>query len=114
MAYEIAWTPKAINSYKKNIKFLADNWSEKVVEDFINKTDKQIALISDYPYVAIATPNSKKFRKLLIVKQITCFYSVSEDKNRITIHLFWNIMPQTKEAKNIISFYNSPTHQFNN
>ena len=41
MAYEIAWTQIAIDSYKKNIRYLEENWPEKVVEDFINKTDKK-------------------------------------------------------------------------
>ena len=99
MAYEIAWTQIAIDSYKKNIRYLEENWPEKVVEDFINKTDKQLVLIAVYPHVAITTPKSKKLRKLLIVKQITCFYSFNESMNRITIHLFWNNYKNPKKLK---------------
>ena len=74
MAYEIVWTKKAAESYNKNIKYLEENWSEKVIEDFTNKTNKQLESIAIYPYAAISTPKSKNLRKLLIVKQISCFY----------------------------------------
>jgi plasmid stabilization system protein ParE len=99
MKYEIVWTKKADESYKKNIKYLEENWSEKVIEGFINKTDKQLALIADFPYSAIATPKSKNLRKILIVKQISCFYSINENKKRITVHLFWNNYQNPKKLK---------------
>ncbi|MBK8350783.1 MAG: hypothetical protein KA174_09765 [Chitinophagales bacterium] len=99
MAYEIVWTKKAAESYNKNIKYLEENWSEKVIEDFTNKTNKQLELIAIYPYAAISTPKSKNLRKLLIVKQISCFYSINETKNRITVHLFWNNFQNPKKLK---------------
>jgi hypothetical protein len=99
MAYEIVWTKKGDESYKKNIKYLEENWSEKVIEDFLNKTNIRLALIAEYPFVAISTPKSNKLRKLLIVKQISCFYSINENKNRITIHLFWNNYQYPKKLK---------------
>ncbi len=47
-------------------------------------------MLADFPFVAPVSTKSKLLRRIVIVKQITCFYSVNESNHTIVIHLFWN------------------------
>ena len=42
MAYEIIWLPKAEERFDEIIYYLQENWSEKVVINFISKTNQKL------------------------------------------------------------------------
>lgn len=84
---KIEWTLLSRNDYWQNIEYLEKFWSKKEVSNFIKEVDYSINLVtnnniiftkSDYPNVY----------KLLIIKQITLFYSIENE----TVYLlrFWN------------------------
>ncbi|MGB0429296.1 MAG: hypothetical protein ACPGLV_02395 [Bacteroidia bacterium] len=42
---EVNWTPKAIESFNQVIEYLEESWTQKEVDNFIEKTKEQIERI---------------------------------------------------------------------
>ncbi len=49
MAFEIIWLPKAEERFDEIITYLIQEWSEKVVEQFVERTNEVLLLISQNP-----------------------------------------------------------------
>ena len=49
MAYEIIWLPKAEERFDTIIYYLEQNWTEKIVTDFIRKTHQKLFEIQKRP-----------------------------------------------------------------
>ena len=84
---KISWTLLSKNDYWKNIEYLEHYWSEKEVLTFIEKVDFFLNLLSN-GNVIFAQSDYKNVFKMVIIKQITLYYSIENE----TIYLlrFWN------------------------
>jgi plasmid stabilization system protein ParE len=49
MVYKIGWTPKALESYISNIRYLETKWTEREVKKFIKEVEKKIKALSGQP-----------------------------------------------------------------
>jgi plasmid stabilization system protein ParE len=89
MALKVVWTPEAAKSLDQIIRYLEQNWSEKEVVAFIQKTEHVIELVSNQPYLF---PLSKKrtIRKALITKHNSLFYKIDKTINRLILISFWD------------------------
>jgi plasmid stabilization system protein ParE len=67
MALTIKWSERAKVNYDNVLAYLHDNWSNKEVEKFINRTDSILAIISHQPYMFKASSH-KRIRKAVINK----------------------------------------------
>lgn len=87
MSTEIFWTPLAKASYLNIVTSLQENWSEKVRSKFESIVDKRIAQLLKNPRLA---PLHKhyNFRKLVIHKHVSLFYTLEE--NKVIILLLWD------------------------
>jgi plasmid stabilization system protein ParE len=83
----IIWTDSAIEDYSKNIDYLEKEWSEKVIEDFIRKTDNVIQKIAFEKLKFKQTDYDNVFQ-VSIVKQINLFYKL--DDVNVELLRFWN------------------------
>ena len=85
---QVIWTPEAEATFNQNIAYLQQEWNDKVIERFIDKTDKLIILISEQPLLFPFAHKKKSIRKCLVVKQVSLYYRVQKD----TVYLitFWN------------------------
>lgn len=84
---KIIWSPQAKKDYWQNIDYLEIEWTFRDVLNFIEKTENTIQLISKNNTVFVST-NYKNVYKVVITKQITLYYRVSETK--IELLRFWN------------------------
>ncbi len=70
MAKEVIWTPEAEETFDAVIEYLADNWTEREIEHFVNSTDRVTELISKHPKMYRATnrkdPRIKSVLNVLI------------------------------------------------
>ena len=41
----VLWSTSAIDSFNQNIDYLQEEWSQKVLEDFLDKVDEAVASI---------------------------------------------------------------------
>ncbi|KAA5533595.1 type II toxin-antitoxin system RelE/ParE family toxin [Taibaiella lutea] len=49
MVYEIVWTPKAIESFLENLKYLQQKWTQREVNQFASIVEEKILLLSTHP-----------------------------------------------------------------
>ena len=84
---KIDWTLKSRNDYWQNIEYLENNWSEKIVANFIEEVNYSLQLLQKDNVVFIKSDIANVY-KMNIMKQITLYYSIENE----TIYLlrFWN------------------------
>lgn len=84
---KIEWTLLAREDYWKNIEYLENNWTEKVVLNFINEVDYSLNLLAKGNVIFIQSDYLNVY-KIVIIKQITLYYSIKNE----TVYLlrFWN------------------------
>ena len=96
MAFEIVWTPKAIESYDAIIEYLENSWYETVIEAFILNTKEFINKISIYPEIGELENIEKQIRGIVISRHHTIFYTI-ENQQVILLNFFDNRSnPQNK------------------
>ena len=83
----LEWTSKSRNDYWKNIEYLERDWTNKEVLNFIDNVEYAIGLLKNDNVIFITTEYKNTY-KMVIIKQITLFYSIKNE----TIYLlrFWN------------------------
>jgi plasmid stabilization system protein ParE len=79
----VIWGKYAASDFEGILIYLSSNFSEQVVQNFINYTDKAIDRISENPNQFIIVNKNKHIRKLVLTKQNTIYFKVS--KNKISI-----------------------------
>ena len=84
----IIWTDSAIEDYSKNIDYLEEKWTEKVIGDFIEKTEDIIQKIASENLIFKKTDYDNVFQ-VSVVKQISLFYKL--DNLNVELLRFWNI-----------------------
>ncbi|MGE5339943.1 MAG: type II toxin-antitoxin system RelE/ParE family toxin [Candidatus Omnitrophota bacterium] len=80
MAYEIEWTENAREDLKRIIEYIRDEWSINVAEKFIDKVDSILEIISDSPYIGMASIKRKGVRQILITRHNRLFYRLMNNK----------------------------------
>lgn len=84
---KIIWTLNAKNSYKSNVNYLKENWSQTEIQRFNNKVFKKIDLLIPNPFLG-EFDISLDCHKLLIVSQISLLYRI--EKETIYLLYFWD------------------------
>jgi len=97
MNYKVFWTKEAEDTFNQNILFLGYQWGETVIENFINKTDSAIKTIKENPLLFPVINKKKAIHKCLVVKQVSLYYVVKE--NRIDLITFWNNYQNPQKLK---------------
>ncbi|MCC9070008.1 type II toxin-antitoxin system RelE/ParE family toxin [Flavobacterium sp. F-65] len=82
---EVVWTLKAEKTYLQNCEYLLENWNLEVATKFDSEVLRVIDLISKNPYLGRYN-NDFKCSIILIVKQISLFYTIY--KGKITLMYF--------------------------
>ena len=88
MIFDIIWSQPAIDDYWQNIDYLHENWTEQVVQNYINAVDRHLDIISKNP-ITFNLTEYRNVRSVLIVKQIRLFYRIP-DNNTVELIRFWN------------------------
>jgi len=100
MVCKISWTPKALESYISNIKYLETEWTEREVKKFITNVEKQIKTLSGQP--RIGSPRNKKqpnIRHTVIHKRVSLIYRYKPTKKEVELLWFWNTYQNPKKLK---------------
>lgn len=84
---KVTWSPLAKSDFWKNIEYLEKDWSSREVISFIDQVEHHIQLIKNNNIYFIKTKYNNVF-KIVIIKQITLFYRVSDDN--VELLRFWN------------------------
>jgi len=57
MSYQIIWSPQANYSYQQILKYLQNRWTEREINNFIERTEEVLFFISQNPLYT-ATQNT--------------------------------------------------------
>jgi plasmid stabilization system protein ParE len=95
----ILWTDSAKFSFNKIVSYLQDNWSEKEVEKFVNKTAEMLATLKKYPQMCRPSLKKKNVRIGILDKHTQIVYHYKPVKRQIQILLFWGMAQSPSKFK---------------
>lgn len=93
---KIFWTPIGLESLRVVKAFILEHWNLKVLEHFLDLIDKRVEQLTLNSKLAPII-NSTEYRKLIIHKNISVFYT--EDSEMVKILLVWDNRQDPRELK---------------
>jgi len=97
MALNIFWSKHADKSFDSIITWLQSNWGEHSVSLFVKKVYEFLEIITEFPEIGSIENTDLNIRGFVIVKQITIFYQVRNEK--IIILNFYDNRQRPKSKK---------------
>ena len=79
MAYQIIWLPKAEERYQEIIDYLQYKWNDKVIKDFVNKTNHKLLQIKKRPKMSRRSAKMDIY-EVLITKHNLLLYRIKANK----------------------------------
>lgn len=98
MAYEIIWLPKAEERFSTIIYYLEQNWTEKIVADFIRKTNQKLFEIQQRPKMYRRSAKISIY-EALITKHNLLLYRIKG--NKIELLTFFDTSQDPKKKYNL-------------
>ena len=84
MEKEVKWTPVSRKDFWEVVAYLAETWSDDVLEQFSASLNLKVQLLQKQPNIGFKSFKYSRFRKTLVTKHYILIYSVT--KNHIVIH----------------------------
>lgn len=84
----LIWTELALDDYDNCINYLENNFSKKVVKDFLFLIEKNCSLVLKNPTTFPLT-GIENTRTILIIPEVSIYYSI-KNENEILIVRIWN------------------------
>ena len=85
---QVFWARRAKSSFFDIVNYLNENWTEKEYLNFEIRINEMISTITKHPFAYPAVYDDDRIRKAVLMKRISVFYRVSDDK--ISLLFFWN------------------------
>jgi hypothetical protein len=89
MSSFLNWEKVALNTYIEEINFILLKWNNKEVQNFKDLVDENLERLTKNPKMGVLIKKNN-FYSLMISKQTTLYYKVSESDKRIDLLVFWN------------------------
>lgn len=80
MALTIYWSKRADNKFDKIISYIEKEWGEVVARAFVKKVYDFLDILVEFPEIGSMEHADREIRGFVIVKQLTLFYKIKEDK----------------------------------
>ncbi|KAF0239487.1 MAG: hypothetical protein FD181_75 [Prolixibacteraceae bacterium] len=97
MALTIFWSKKADKNFDKIIRFIDEEWGESATRVFVRKVYDFLELLQEFPEIGTIENRESNIRGFVIVKQLTLFYKIYQNKI-ILLNFFDNRMsPKRKK-----------------
>ena len=97
MALELFWSKRADRKFDKIIEYLEIEWGEKVSRAFVKKVYDFLDILVEFPEIGGFENSERNIRGFVIVKQLTIFYKISDD--RIILLNFFENQQSPKKKK---------------
>jgi plasmid stabilization system protein ParE len=85
MALEIVWTPRAEQGFKQIIDYLKENWTEREVQNFIQKAFRLFELLSEHPEILEKSDKQKNVHRGAIDRHTILTYRIWPEKHTIEL-----------------------------
>jgi plasmid stabilization system protein ParE len=80
MIKHVKWSDDAIETVERIKKYLVENWSELVADNFVNEIESKIEVLKQFPEIGRPSEKDKGVRKIKVAKHVVLYY---RDKKRI-------------------------------
>jgi len=80
MALEVFWSKWADKRFDSIITYLETNWGEHTVSLFVKKVYEFLEFVSEFPEIGSIEKEDLNIRGFAIIKQITIFYQVRDQR----------------------------------
>ena len=87
MNYSVIWSPQSKESFENNVLHLLETWSEQDANDFIDRVEEVLRLISKHPKIFRYLPEQDAYR-CVVVKPVSLFYRLRD--NQVELLTFWD------------------------
>lgn len=87
--YSIIWSTLAEITFAEEIEFILEKWNQVEVDKFDDLVRENLKRISKKPLIGNQKLNEQAY-SLVISKQTTLYYSISDKEKTINLILFWN------------------------
>src|SRR6185436_21102540 len=98
--YNIIWSPRALETFGKNLEYLEHEWNDQVIETFLDATDHLLNIIASSPKGYPIIHKKKKIRKCNVVKQLSLIYRIKN--NNVELISFFNNYQDPDKLRSII------------
>lgn len=79
MDYKIFWSEEALSNLEEILDYLNERWTQKEIDRFKNKLNKQLEIISRFPTIFPVSNYHPNLRKAVLSKQTTIFYKIQDN-----------------------------------
>ncbi len=97
MALEIYWSKRAVKKFDHIQGYLFKEWGESVAKAFTKKVYDFLDILSEFPEIGSIENKEKEIRGFTIVKQVSLFYRIKE--NRIILLTFFDNRQNPKKKR---------------
>lgn len=87
MSYQIIWSPQANDSYQQILEYLKNRWTEREINNFIERTEKVLFFISQNPLLYRYSKHDDSY-KCVVTEQTSLIYQINQDK--VELLYFWD------------------------
>jgi plasmid stabilization system protein ParE len=89
VALTIYWSKRADRKFDKIIDYLEGEWGVSVAKAFVKKVYDFLDILIEFQEIGSIEHVERNIRGFVIVKQLTLFYKIKEDKI-ILLNFFYN------------------------
>ncbi len=96
---EILWTDTAKLTFNNIVEYLRKEWTEREVQQFINRTSTLLSTLKRYPEMCRPSLKRKNVHMGVLNKHTQLVYHYKPRKKQIEILLFWNFKQNPAKFK---------------
>ena len=97
MVQEIIWSPAALKDFLNIISYLQENWTNKEIDNFTNRVDEKLDVLSLHPRLGSLNSKKMNIHKTIIHKKVILIYKYKPLKKEIILLNFWNPQQDSKK-----------------
>lgn len=87
----VLWSANAKRTYGKIIDYLAESWSKKEIGNLLDRTEKLITVLQQYPEMGRPSVKRRGVRIILLDKHTQMVYYYKPIKKQIILLHFWGM-----------------------
>lgn len=99
---DIIWSKKAGETFKKNIDYLKENWTETEVRKFVIRVFSYLETLSEKPFTSRKTYKTKNTHIGIIIPHISVVYRIKPKSGTLEIVTFIDNRQSGKKKKRLL------------
>ncbi|KAA6311085.1 hypothetical protein EZS27_037721 [termite gut metagenome] len=72
----VEWSDPATKDFDNTVRYLEENWNDKVVSKFVRDIRKEVSRLAVFPFAFPVTLRKKDVRRCVVSKTNSIYYSV--------------------------------------